>query len=490
MASPREILTSLIIDFDGKRPSVFARRAVAERVETGLLFLHDTVSGVSKPTEYSSLWEFSLGYFQRTGRLITDTILQREIDRSDLSVSEKGLLSKTLLGLRRVLDVREAEWDYAVAFLREEKARHEFVDTIRRGMDRYEKSPHVADAIDFVRRSLQDIGQALSPIRVDDDVKSIGELMVSPADTPIRTVGRLCGLPALDKTMRGFANDELIVPVARTNSGKSMISLFMLIHDFKMGGNPFLVSKEMNWAQIQPRIIAHLTGVTMNRIRFSEFKSNKQRKIVIDAVEFMKEFCARRFNFVPPTRCETAEDVFNVVDDHAARTGVAPTMLLADYLNLFDVSTRRGYNDGQWTKQKDVAQEFKALPLRLGCPVIAPAQASVEAVKARSRKGQVDDVASLFAYASAIAAAPDTILLFYPDELAPPEPPKDAQQLERGTQGIVHGVVAKGRNIPTGWRFQLYVEWSTLSIRSPSRQVDHDSKSIQRIVHGRESKQD
>lgn len=188
---------------------------------------------------------------------------------------------------------------------------------------------------------------------------------------------RTTGFPKLDAILNngGPSPKEVVCWLAGTNVGKSILMCNNAITSWKgqgsggrMGQDVLLVTFELDYIKTAMRCLGVMSkDIPINTLidhqsdvinRVNSLKSNYDGKI------FVAE--------LPPEECSVSH-IENLVDSLRKQHGWQPNVVVIDYMDLM-VSKRAAYNNDDYTRQKYVANEIRALAKKLNVLVFTATQ--------------------------------------------------------------------------------------------------------------------
>lgn len=172
------------------------------------------------------------------------------------------------------------------------------------------------------------------------------------------------GFPSLDKIINngGPSKKEVFIWMGGTNSGKSVLLCNNAITSYKgpndrggFGQNVLFVTFELDKIKTAMRCLGVLMESTpMNTMYDNKgpvFEAITKHKATYDGNIFITE--------LPPDEC-SVNHIYSIVDIMKRSHGWKPDVIILDYMDLM-VSRRSSYNDGDYSRQKSVANEIRGL---------------------------------------------------------------------------------------------------------------------------------
>lgn len=256
------------------------------------------------------------------------------------------------------------------------------------------------------------------------------------------TRGGLAGLPTglkdLDEVLGGLHKSDLVIIAARPGMGKTALATGVAFHVARQPGSVGFFSLEMSSEQLSTRILASEAGVSSDRMRKGELKTQEMDRVMAVVPEL--------------------EALPLYVDDGAALTIAALRtrarrlkrmhgldLIVVDYLQLLTGANTRK-NDNRVQEVSEITRGLKTLAKELDVPVVALSQLSRNVEGRADKRPQLSDLRD----SGSIEQDADVVIFVYREEY----------YLERGTEqdrarlGDVAGVtelhIAKHRQGPTG----------------------------------------
>lgn len=253
------------------------------------------------------------------------------------------------------------------------------------------------------------------------------------------------GLRAIDRSLGGLADTDLIILAGRPGMGKSALAGTIAFNVAQL--HPVaLFSLEMSAGQFATRILSGLSGVDGKRIRRGEFGADEARRI---------HEAGEKAGPVPLYIDDTAQ--IKPMDVRARLKRLArstpPKLIVVDYVQLMRADESR--RDGSRVLEiGDITGSLKAIAKEFRCPVLALSQLS-RAVEQRDDKRPV---LSDLRDSGAIEQDADQVWFLYRDEYyarreeppvgASPERYSKWQDRMQAGQGVADLIVAKNRHGP------------------------------------------
>lgn len=191
------------------------------------------------------------------------------------------------------------------------------------------------------------------------------------ADLEHRTknVGQLTGItsgfPTIDELTHGWQPGDLIVVAARPSIGKTAFTLNMAVHASRAGHQVALFSLEMRRKQLQKRLLAHLSGVPMDRILSGYLGEMDYQNLAAAMTQYSELRLA-----VNDRGHQTIGDVRAAC--RLMRSEKKLDLVIVDYFQLMAGSLDRGANRNE--QLTDISRRLKTLADEISCPVVLLSQ--------------------------------------------------------------------------------------------------------------------
>lgn len=173
------------------------------------------------------------------------------------------------------------------------------------------------------------------------------------------------GFPTLDKKLHGWQKGNTIVVGARTGIGKSVCAVDFAVAAAQANASVLFFSMEMTIKEIATRFVAHLSGVSMNKI-ISGSLSDEESERVAKIKEDIKKLKIR----VDTSQDSTVENIRSK-SSKLAQSDTGLDLVIIDYLGLIK------YNGKAKDKQNQIAEisrSLKEMAMIMNIPVIILAQ--------------------------------------------------------------------------------------------------------------------
>ena len=219
------------------------------------------------------------------------------------------------------------------------------------------------------------------------------------------TAGRLkTTFPMLDEWMGGgIQQGEFVVIGARTNVGKSIISLHPVVDAARHNKWAMICSNEMTDGQMAMRMISHISQVEMGVIEKTYHGTSVQYQAIAKASEELK-----KLPVIMMPNCYKVSQIAAVLD-RRKRAGIPVSLIILDYIQ--NMSSDNPRVNKQYDTMAEVTKGLFSLTKRYNCTIIAMSQVN--------RAGALADkiLINHLEGAGAIEQTADKILLMYGDKV-------------------------------------------------------------------------
>lgn len=274
-------------------------------------------------------------------------------------------------------------------------------------------------------------------------------------------VGVTSGLIDLDKWLGGLHPSDLLIIAGRPSMGKTILgtniafnAAVAAMENNKNGASVAFFSLEMSAEQLATRILASESGISSDKIRRGEIRSE-------DFPTFVE--VSRRLSSIPLFIDDTPALSVSALRTRARRLkrqeGLG--LIVIDYLQLMEPggSNRRGDNRVQ--EISDITRALKALAKELNVPVVALSQLSRAVEQREDKRPQLSDLRE----SGSIEQDADVVMFIFREEYyevrrQPPEGTEKHAEWQARMNQIANQaeiIIAKQRHGPVG-TVRLYFE--------------------------------
>lgn len=276
-------------------------------------------------------------------------------------------------------------------------------------------------------------------------------------------VGVTSGLVDLDKMLGGLHPSDLLIIAGRPSMGKTILATNIAfnaavasLEDNKSGASVAFFSLEMSAEQLATRILGTESGISSDKIRRGEIRSE-------DFPRFVE--VSRRLSTIPLFIDDTPALSVSALRTRARRLkrqeGLG--LIVIDYLQLMESGGSNRRQDNRVQEISDITRALKALAKELDVPVIALSQLSRAVEQREDKRPQLSDLRE----SGSIEQDADVVMFIFREEYyevrrQPPEgTDKHAEWQARMNQiaNQAEVIIAKQRHGPVG-TVRLYFEGS------------------------------
>jgi replicative DNA helicase len=244
---------------------------------------------------------------------------------------------------------------------------------------------------------------------------------------PQETLGVPSGLKYLDKLLRGFKEQELIILAGRPGMGKTSLLITIAVNAAKQGLRVAFFSLEMSEEQIVNRIVSMLSGIDNGRLAVGQLREDEWPAF-IQATGELSELPI----FVDDTGAQTPAAIRARATRLKAEHGL--DLMIGDYLQLMAPDEKK---TNRVQELSSITKMSKAAAKELKVPYLLASQLS----RAVERRADRRPVPSDTRDSGTIEEDADTVILLYRDEVYNPQTEQP---------NIAEIIVGKNRNGPQG----------------------------------------
>ena len=275
-----------------------------------------------------------------------------------------------------------------------------------------------------------------------------------------KIVGVTTGFEALDKTLGGMHNSDLIILAGRPSMGKTALATNIAFNAAKAhmqskgseGSGVAFFSLEMSAEQLAGRILSSESEVTSDRIRRGDLNAEEYNKLVETS---------RQLASLPLYIDDTPAISVTAVRNRARRLkrlhGIG--MIMVDYLQLLQGSNGSKGAENRVNEISDITRSLKAIAKELNVPVLALSQLSRQVEQREDKRPQLADLRE----SGSIEQDSDVVMFIFREEyyesrrepaIGTAEYLEWQQRMER-VHSKADVIIAKQRHGPIGTK-QLY----------------------------------
>lgn len=274
-----------------------------------------------------------------------------------------------------------------------------------------------------------------------DFIKDFEERYLITSRNPVST-----GFERVDDICKGgLGKSELGVVIAPTGAGKSMVLVHLGAEALKAGKTVVHYTMEL-----ADTVVGNRYDSCISHVPLSDLFSNKRR--VLEAIQDVEgQLIIKEY----PTKSASTETIKNHIE-RLKKRGIEPDMIIVDYADLLRPvrSTKEKRHD-----LENTYEELRAIAQIYKCPLWTASQTN--------RSGLNAEVITMEAISEAFNKC------FVADFICSLSRTVQDKQANKGRIFI-----AKNRNGPDGLVFQVFVDWSNVSIKVLSREGEDAVSSV------------
>lgn len=176
-------------------------------------------------------------------------------------------------------------------------------------------------------------------------------------------------LPTLNRYTTGWLPGQLITVGARTGVGKSVFAVDCAIAAAKANSSVMFFSLEMSKTEIEDRVLAATTGITMNRLKQGDL-TDEENRILLAQMKDMKDM-----KLIIDVEPKVTVDIIRARALRQAQSPAGLDFIIIDYLQLI---TPTGRFSSRQEAVADISRNVKLLAKQLGVPIMVLVQLNRE----------------------------------------------------------------------------------------------------------------
>ena len=192
--------------------------------------------------------------------------------------------------------------------------------------------------------------------KLGNEINNIAKKMISPSQ------GVNTGFKDLDYMTLGLQSAEMVVIGGRPSMGKTSLLLQIV---WQVGSPALIISAEMSKQAIGERLISHVSGVGMRKIKAKKINSTEKAKAK-DALELI----GKRDIYISDASRVTPEIIANEVRELIGM-GYPSPCIFVDYLQLLSMTDF--YGSGE-IEVAAISKELKAMAKETSCRLVVASQ--------------------------------------------------------------------------------------------------------------------
>lgn len=290
-------------------------------------------------------------------------------------------------------------------------------------------TPAILNAAGQIIFDIADAGSRADAERIGPLVSADMSRVEARRAAPTTMAGLASGFADLDRLLGGMAGGELIILAGRPGMGKTAQAVTMLLHQARAGHPVALFSMEMSKPQITQRLLAQVSGVSVQRLEQGDLSEDEWAAYVAGAADLsdLPIFVDDTPDLAPMTLRAKARRLVH-------QSGIAA--IYVDYLQLMSTGDDRR-NRTRNDEVAAISRQLKIMARELDVPVIALAQLSRGVESRQDKRPTLADLRD----SGAIEQDADVVIFLYREDYYNDNTLKPNQ---------IENIIAKHRNGPTG----------------------------------------
>lgn len=266
---------------------------------------------------------------------------------------------------------RSVNWPHYATITRELRRHRDIIHLANKLSDEgYDPNRDSRLVLDHGDQWLQELREGTSGEELVGPEKAVPEFLDALEERIARKhelIGLSSGLPSIDDITCGLSPGELIIVAADTGGGKSSLALQLGLAVAKMHGPTFYSSLEMHRRELQCRIAAMESGITLFKIRKGWLSAEE-----IATVTSVMAQVARWPLYIDDTTQVTVGQLRSKCRRLMAERALS--LVVVDYVQLLSPDDR--YESNRAAQVSAMSRSLKLLARELRVPVIALSQLS------------------------------------------------------------------------------------------------------------------
>lgn len=232
-------------------------------------------------------------------------------------------------------------------------------------------------------------------------------------------------LPKLNSLTTGWLPGELITVGARTGIGKSIFAVNCATAAAQAGKSVLFLSLEMDQEAIFDRIIASISGVTLDRLRQGEL-TDEEKENIKNCLEEQKKSMIKI-----DTNPKVTIDSIRAKAQQMAQSPTGLDFIIVDYLQLITPPGGRSRNANRQEIVAEISRNMKLLAKQLQVPIMVLVQLNRQGKDEVDAMPRIDDVRE----SGAIAQDSDIVILLHRESSFDGDPPPTKVILGKNRNG-------------------------------------------------------
>jgi len=336
-------------------------------------------------TQYSSLFKFLAGYYQKY-----KTVPQKEAIR--IYSEEKDIL---LFDVYQEIRQQAPSSDFAFLLekLKRKGLRRSLLSTVDKtlevieGQGSFEALQFLENKIMAYKRKDSKDTQLVDAQDVAIIKERYGEYLRRKKEGA--QIGVFCGLKVIDEAFSGFQKGEYIMVLGAPEVGKSILLLNWAYSAWlNQNKNIFYASLEMPRSQVLRRLDSRAADIPYTPLKQGKLNVDEQRRYL----QMLKDMSKRKNHFVVADLPRSCSSLY--LESQLSRYDFKFDLIIIDHQGLM-VPRARQKQSQDWNDQMDIAREIKELARAYDAPVISIFQIRRPQVEknGKKRKMSLSDIA-------------------------------------------------------------------------------------------------
>lgn len=359
-------------------------KAVEKALAAGISEDHFVfVEGNYKNSMTRKIYNYVIDYYKKSGgSLLTSFVLESKI--LDEAIPDKGVgRLMTIWAEIESVDVNPNNLHEVISQLKNRHCLRMLQDMYSDGLTQLETKgvegtvQFVQDKLDKINEQMSDFASDIQNIDVSESAEYFEDEYLKRQLHPELFHGIPCGLENIDKRTFGFLPGQIIVFLAPSSGGKSVMLLNSAVHaNTKAKKNVLYMSFEMNSWLCMLRHISLQYEIPYNQLKNVELSKVELKKL-IDKMKTKKD--GPYFEYDVNMEDPTPDYIDSRIRDLIATKG-KPDLLVVDYIGNMTIRNAP-QNAKDYELQSKAVQELFKMAKRYNIPIITAQQINREAIR-------------------------------------------------------------------------------------------------------------
>lgn len=343
--------------------------------------------------------------------------------------------------------ILESPIDLFARVVKKASAQHNIKNILKESQDlvKEDSGVPVSDAVSQILSSLNeelnDLATNETTINFNESYPDYIELLKEREKLSIENQengNNLQGIPTSLKTLSelttGWGSGQLITVGARTGIGKSIFAVNNAVSAASAGKTVLFFSLEMAKEEIQDRIIASISSISLNELKQGIFNED-QKEIIRKTANIVKDM-----NIIIETDPKLTIDSIRAKAIKQSQTKEGLDFIIIDYLQLI---TPTGKFGSRQEAVADISRNMKLISKQLNVPVMIVVQLKREDKDNENPLPKIDDIRE----SGAIAQDSDIVILLHRDQTQDDTTPPTLVILAKQRQGPANKTIRCHSNL-------------------------------------------